>query len=232
MDTQGVVRLVCITGVGAGDSKGHGGFLYDKIVFPCFTKETYVDKDRQEALIGESSLDWIILRPASFTNGPLRGNLRALTDLRRDGMMLEEIGRPAGTEVDGLLSIRRRLTIPGHLLTAPDPAQCARNSAASPCHPSLCIRIGCKAHVMSASAIPRQQMGDPQMKEYLVSIAQKLQCARLSIYNKDSKGRPKGTPAKDVRNEDIHLKFGCCRACDERMLYSSGSGYASGRLRG
>lgn len=82
METQGVRRLVCITGIGAGDSRGHGGFLYDKIIFPWFTKETYADKDRQEALIRESSLDWIIVRPASFTNGLQRGNLRAVTDLK------------------------------------------------------------------------------------------------------------------------------------------------------
>jgi putative NADH-flavin reductase len=82
METHGVRRLVCITGIGAGDSRGHGGFLYDKIIFPWFTKETYADKDRQEALIRESSLDWIIVRPASFNNGPQRGNLRAVTDLK------------------------------------------------------------------------------------------------------------------------------------------------------
>jgi putative NADH-flavin reductase len=82
METQGVRRLVCITGIGAGDSRGHGGFLYDKIIFPWFTKETYADKDRQEALIRESSLDWIIVRPASFNNGPQPGNLRAVTDLK------------------------------------------------------------------------------------------------------------------------------------------------------
>src|ERR1700686_910781 len=40
METQGVRRLVCITGIGAGDSRGHGGFLYDKIIYPWLTKET------------------------------------------------------------------------------------------------------------------------------------------------------------------------------------------------
>jgi putative NADH-flavin reductase len=39
MKTHGVRRLVCITGIGAGDSRGHGGFLYDKVIFPWFTKE-------------------------------------------------------------------------------------------------------------------------------------------------------------------------------------------------
>jgi uncharacterized protein YbjT (DUF2867 family) len=41
------------------------------------SQQTYADKDRQEALIRESSLDWIIVRPASFNYGPQRGNLRA-----------------------------------------------------------------------------------------------------------------------------------------------------------
>ena len=82
METHGVRRLVCITGIGAGDSRGHGGFLYDKIIYPWLTKETYVHKDRQESLVRQSSLDWVIVRPAAFTNGPQQGNLRAVTELK------------------------------------------------------------------------------------------------------------------------------------------------------
>ena len=54
MEKHGVKRLVAITGIGAGDSRGHGGFLYDKIIFPLFTKKIYRDKDRQEELIRNS----------------------------------------------------------------------------------------------------------------------------------------------------------------------------------
>src|SRR6266852_1910605 len=81
MEKHGVKRLVCITGIGAGDSRGHGGFWYERLIFPLITKQTYLDKGRQEELIRNSSLDWIIVRPASFTNGPLRGNLRVAPDL-------------------------------------------------------------------------------------------------------------------------------------------------------
>jgi putative NADH-flavin reductase len=91
MQTRGVRRLVCVTGIGAGDSKGHGGFFYDRIILPFITKETYLDKDRQEQLIRASSLDWVIVRPASFTNGPLRGNLRVATDLQ--GVTIRSISR-------------------------------------------------------------------------------------------------------------------------------------------
>ena len=57
IDTRGVRRLVCITGIGDGDSRGHGGFLYDKIIFPWITKETYVDKTDKRPLFAEAP--WI-----------------------------------------------------------------------------------------------------------------------------------------------------------------------------
>jgi putative NADH-flavin reductase len=63
---HGVRRLVAITGVGAGETKGHGGFLYDHVIYPVFNRGVYQDKDRQEALIRASDLDWTLVRPASF----------------------------------------------------------------------------------------------------------------------------------------------------------------------
>ena len=82
MAEQGVRRLICITGIGAGDSKGHGGFLYDRIFNPLLLRTIYRDKDRQEALIRGSETDWTIVRPGFLTNGPLTGKYRVLTDLR------------------------------------------------------------------------------------------------------------------------------------------------------
>lgn len=86
-----VSRLIAVTGIGAGDSKGHGGWLYDHIIFPFITKPNYEDKDRQEALIRSSQLDWTIVRPASFTKGPLGGRLRATDQL--DGITISSISR-------------------------------------------------------------------------------------------------------------------------------------------
>jgi putative NADH-flavin reductase len=64
MKKEHVKRLIAITGIGAGETRGHGGYLYDWIIFPLFTRKRYEDKDRQEALIAASDLDWIIVRPA------------------------------------------------------------------------------------------------------------------------------------------------------------------------
>src|SRR5437588_63469 len=75
-------RLICVTGIGAGDSRGHGGFLYDHLFLPLFLRTIYEDKDRQEKIVRESGLDWVIVRPGFLTNGPRTGKYRALVDLK------------------------------------------------------------------------------------------------------------------------------------------------------
>ena len=81
MTKHDVSRLICIIGIGAGDSRGHGGFFYDQIILPIILKRIYQDKDKQEELIRKSDRDWIIVRPGFLTNGPPKGNYRVLTDL-------------------------------------------------------------------------------------------------------------------------------------------------------
>ena len=68
-----VDKLICVTGIGAGDSKGHGGFLYDKILNPLFLKTIYEDKDIQEKMVQDSTLEWLIVRPGFLTNGAVTG---------------------------------------------------------------------------------------------------------------------------------------------------------------
>jgi putative NADH-flavin reductase len=79
MKTAGVKRLIAVTGLGAGDSRGHGGLLYDAVVFPLFLKRVYDDKDVQEWIIRSSGLDWTIVRPGLLTNRPATGRYRILT---------------------------------------------------------------------------------------------------------------------------------------------------------
>jgi uncharacterized protein YbjT (DUF2867 family) len=98
MAKHGVARLVCVTGVGAGDSRGHGGFLYDRVLLPLFMKTIYEDKDRQEALLRASDVDWTIVRPGILTNGTPTGLTRALTDL--EGVTA---GRVSRSDVAGFI---------------------------------------------------------------------------------------------------------------------------------
>jgi putative NADH-flavin reductase len=75
------MKLIVSTGIGAGDSRGHGGFFYDRIVNPLLLKQIYKDKDREEALIKDSKCNWMIVRPGFLTNGPRTGKYRVLDDL-------------------------------------------------------------------------------------------------------------------------------------------------------
>lgn len=84
-------RFVTVTGVGAGDSRGHGGFLYDNIFQPLLLRTIYADKDREEALIKASSANWMIVRPGFLTDGPRTRQYRALADI--NGVTAGKISR-------------------------------------------------------------------------------------------------------------------------------------------
>jgi putative NADH-flavin reductase len=79
MTRHGVRRLVCVSALGVGDSRGHGGFVFDRLFLPLLLSEAYKDKERQEAAIRASPLDWVLVRPAMLTDDPAR----AITDLAR-----------------------------------------------------------------------------------------------------------------------------------------------------
>ena len=79
MKVAGVKRLIAVTGLGAGDSRGHGGFIYDAVVFPLLLKRVYDDKDVQEWIIRSSGLDWTIVRPGLLKNRTATGRYRVLT---------------------------------------------------------------------------------------------------------------------------------------------------------
>ncbi|BFM38827.1 SDR family oxidoreductase [Synechocystis sp. LKSZ1] len=81
MKKTGINLFISVTGIGAGDSKGHGGFLYDKLLQPLLLKTIYEDKDRSEEIIKKSDVNWIIVRPGFLTNGLVTGKYRVLTDL-------------------------------------------------------------------------------------------------------------------------------------------------------
>ena len=54
------------------------GFVFDRLFLPLLLSHAYKDKD--EAAIRASSLDWVIVHPTMLTNDPARGSVRAVTD--------------------------------------------------------------------------------------------------------------------------------------------------------
>jgi uncharacterized protein YbjT (DUF2867 family) len=62
MNRQQVRRLVCMSSLGVGDSKGLGN-LTVRVVTGYVLRHVLVDKQCQEKLIEHSGLDWTIVRP-------------------------------------------------------------------------------------------------------------------------------------------------------------------------
>ena len=69
MQTNGVSELICQTTLGANDSIKNLNFFWKRIMFGWFLKKVFRDHELQEKLVKSSSLDWIIVRPAAFTDG-------------------------------------------------------------------------------------------------------------------------------------------------------------------
>lgn len=76
MERHNVRRLVCQTTLGAGDSHTHLNFFWKHIMFGWLLKQAMADHEEQEAYLRQSNLDWITVRPAAFTDGPMTGDYR------------------------------------------------------------------------------------------------------------------------------------------------------------
>jgi putative NADH-flavin reductase len=81
MEATAVKRLISVTGLGAGDSRGRGGLLYNAVL-TLILGRIYADKDAQEWIIRRSRLEWTIIRPTILTTGPRTGAYRVLVDAR------------------------------------------------------------------------------------------------------------------------------------------------------
>ena len=81
MQQENVKRLVCMTGIGAGDSRGHGRLVFDSLILPLLLGRIYQDKNRQEQEVMQSDLDWTIVRPTELTNESESKDYRVLINL-------------------------------------------------------------------------------------------------------------------------------------------------------
>ena len=73
MKAAEVRRLVVLSAYGVGESRRAVGFLTDKLVLSFLLRLPFEDHERQERLVRESGLDWVLARPTRLTNGPARG---------------------------------------------------------------------------------------------------------------------------------------------------------------
>jgi uncharacterized protein YbjT (DUF2867 family) len=76
MDAHGVRRFVCETSLGLGDTAGRMGLYYTLFVVPVILPFYFWDKARQERVIAQSRVSWVIVRPGALTNDAPRGRYR------------------------------------------------------------------------------------------------------------------------------------------------------------
>jgi uncharacterized protein YbjT (DUF2867 family) len=70
MKTHGVRRLVILGALGTGESRRLMNVFLRTLLISFLLKGPYADHERQETLVKESGLDWIIARPGRLTDGP------------------------------------------------------------------------------------------------------------------------------------------------------------------
>ncbi|MAM67859.1 MAG: epimerase [Rhodospirillaceae bacterium] len=79
MTSEGVKRLISVTGFGAGDSRANISYL-QRLPFQIVFGRAYDDKSLQEQLIKDSELDWTIARPGVLTSGPQTDHYQVLSE--------------------------------------------------------------------------------------------------------------------------------------------------------
>lgn len=70
MQLHKVKRLICQTTLGAGDSYAALNFYWKYIMFGLILRSVFNDHVVQEEIVKKSKLDWTIVRPAAFIDGP------------------------------------------------------------------------------------------------------------------------------------------------------------------
>lgn len=72
MRQKDIQRLIVVSSLGVGDSKGQVPFFF-KVVAATFLRKVMQDKEAQEKLVRASGLDWTLVRPGGLTDGPRTG---------------------------------------------------------------------------------------------------------------------------------------------------------------
>jgi len=73
MQIHGVERLICQSTLGAHESWGNLNFFWKRIMFGMLIRPVFLDHELQEKLVRASGLNWTIVRPGAFADGPATG---------------------------------------------------------------------------------------------------------------------------------------------------------------
>ncbi|MEM6274691.1 MAG: NAD(P)H-binding protein [Myxococcota bacterium] len=85
MKNHNVTELVAMTAIGAGDSKGHGRFVFRNLIEPVLLDRIMQDRTEQEKQVRASGIPkWVIVRPTELTDGEATQEIRVIEDLNTE----------------------------------------------------------------------------------------------------------------------------------------------------
>lgn len=115
METHGVRRLICQSTLGAHESWSNLNFFWKRIMFGALLKPVFRDHELQEKLVRASGLDWTIVRPSAFADGPATGSFKEGFGPEEHGLKLtisrEDIAAFLTRQVGDLTYLRRAVAI-------------------------------------------------------------------------------------------------------------------------
>lgn len=76
MHQHGVRRLICQSTLGAHESWDNLNFFWKRIMFGALLRPVFLDHELQEKLVRASGLNWTLVRPSAFADGPSTGSYR------------------------------------------------------------------------------------------------------------------------------------------------------------
>jgi putative NADH-flavin reductase len=85
MEKLNLKHIIAISGIGIGDPKEYSWLVRNLVIelmYKKFARFQYDDVLKMEKILEESNLDWVILRPTTYTNGKLRGKYHLSTDAK------------------------------------------------------------------------------------------------------------------------------------------------------
>jgi len=103
-------RIVIVSSLGVGESKDQVPFAF-KMLMSTVLRKPMEDKERQEALVKASGLDWTIVRPGGLTDGPATGSYKSGLD--------PKIGAGQVSRADVAAFVLEQLTDSAYLFKSP-----------------------------------------------------------------------------------------------------------------
>ncbi len=90
-ETNRQIPFIVLTGFGAGESGKYISFFM-RLLFNLLLKAVYADKTKMEEIIGNSKMNWEIVRPGQLKDKPLTGKYRVEAKLFK-GINIGSINR-------------------------------------------------------------------------------------------------------------------------------------------